>query len=156
MHFLLLWKKHPWETAMSDMKEIHKTIFKSPSSVATTIDIDQIRSSYDIFPLGCCDHTFCEHGCSFPFCFFNWLCSPVISQLYQSSISQLQELHKSCHIFPWEHVFPEFLTWNITYFQHSCNSRMESNATVPTARNKALCQWALHYCAVITTAADCE
>jgi hypothetical protein len=85
----------------------------------------------------------------------NWLCSPVISQLYQSSISQLQELHKSCHIFPWEHVLPEFLTWNITYFQHSCNSRMESTATVPTARNKALCQWAFHYGAVITTAADC-
>jgi hypothetical protein len=69
------------------------------------------------------------------------VCSPVISQLYQSSISQLQELHKSCHIFPWEHVFPEFLTWNTTYFQHSCSSRMESEVTVPTTRNKALCQW---------------
>jgi uncharacterized protein YqgV (UPF0045/DUF77 family) len=50
MHFLLLWKKHPEETTMSDMKEIHKTIFNNPSSVATTINIEyrsgEIRTSF--------------------------------------------------------------------------------------------------------------
>jgi uncharacterized protein YqgV (UPF0045/DUF77 family) len=50
MYFLLLWKKHPRETTMSDMKEIHKTMFNNPSSVATTIDIEYrsgaVRTSF--------------------------------------------------------------------------------------------------------------
>jgi hypothetical protein len=57
------------------------------------------------------------------------------------ALANCRSCTRACHIFPWEHVFPEFLTWNTTYFQHNCSSRMESEVTVPTTRNKALCQW---------------
>jgi hypothetical protein len=62
--------------------------------------------------------------------FFQLAVLTVISQLYQSSIDQLQELWKlwiklwlaiQWHLsfFSWDHVYPEFLTWLVTYLQHT-------------------------------------
>ncbi len=79
------------------------------------------------------------------FMFFQQAVLIVISQLYQSSIDQLllDKLQKVWELrvkmwltiqwdlsfFLWEHVFPECLTWIITYFHHTCSSPMESDCS---------------------------
>jgi hypothetical protein len=59
-------------------------VFRSSHSNVITL-------SLDIFPLGCCDHRFCDH-ISFPLCFFKYL----FSQSSHSSTSQALPNCRNC------------------------------------------------------------
>jgi hypothetical protein len=88
----------------------------------------------DIFPLGCCDYrafhyvssTSCAHNRVIALPVEHW---PIVSAV--RVLNQIVTHHYSdiCLFSKWEQVFPKFLTWLITYLQHTCSSPLESHST---------------------------
>jgi hypothetical protein len=80
--------------------------------------------------LPCSNHGLCVIIAAFHV-FFQQAMVIVISQLFPSSIDQLQQVRfiTQCPLstfFQWEYVLSEFLTWLTTHFHHPSSSPMDS------------------------------
>ncbi len=95
-----------------------------------------MHQTHDIFPLGCFDHRFCDIVV-FYYVFKtrcaqihlkvlsikHWPIAKVVRTLSPTMIHHIMTIV----FFSLKHVFPKFLTWLTTYFQHTCNFQMKRN-----------------------------